>query len=632
MYIRESKTKNKKTGEIYVKHQLVASVRTEKGPRNRVIMSLGTLAIPRIDWKRLAHALECRITGQTSLLEAHDAELENLALKLVSNYGLSKALETVAAVEQKQRQQPANNNQGQYIPIDLESVKLQHTRTLGAEALCMKAWELLGLTETLRKLKISFTSISLMMVLIFGRLISPGSERHTIEWFRKRSALQEFPGVSDLKHCGNDRFYNAADELYDQKERIEDLLYQRERELFPDTAYTIYLYDITNTYFEGHGLNNTLAARGHCKSKRYDCPLVTLGMVVNGEGMPICSQIYKGNQSEPETMEGVMKRLSERLHGSQIPLLKPTVAMDRGVATTDNVKWLRENGYSYIVIKREDESALYRQIFETQRDAFELISSNKSVYGEENNVYIRKEYCADTDSACRILCYSEGKARKEQAISDKKGNPFLEDISNFHQSIQKGTIKNKDKIEKKLQRIIIKHGRKAACYDTTLEMTDGKVTGVSAVRKTVEQTPLYGCYVIESTHMEMTAREIWKLYMTLTRVEGAFRSMKETLGLRPVYHQKAERTEAHLFITVLAYHLLATIENLMAQQGDSRAWDTLREVMSTLMRGTVSMKDDKGCTYHLRISGTPEAEHQDIMDKLKIYSLLKRTVSVIDTL
>lgn len=630
MYIRESKTKNKKTGEIYVKHQLVASVRTEKGPRNRVIMSLGTLTVPRIDWKRLAHALECRITGQTSLLEAHDAELESLALKLVSNYGLSKALETVAAVEQEQ--QPANNSQSRCVSIDLDSVKLQHTRTLGAEALCMKAWELLGLTGILRKLKISFTSISLIMVLIFGRLISPGSERHTIGWFRKRSALQEFPGVTDLKHCGNDRFYNAADELYDQKERIEDLLYQRERELFPDAAYTIYLYDITNTYFEGHGLNNTLTARGHCKSKRYDCPLVTLGMVVNGDGMPICSQIYKGNQSEPETMEGMMKRLSDRLHGSQIPLIKPTVAMDRGIATNDNVKWLRENGYSYIIIKREDDSALYRQIFETQRDAFELISSNKSVYGEENNVYIRKELCADTDGICRILCYSEGKARKEQAISNKKGNPFLEDVTNLRKSIQKGTIKNKDKIEAKLQRIIIKHGRKAANYDTTLELNDGKVTDVSAVRKTVEETPLYGCYVIESTHKEMTAQEIWKLYMTLTRVESAFRSMKETLGLRPVYHQKAERTEAHLFITVLAYHLLATIENLMTQQGDTRTWGTLRKVMSTLMRGTVSMRDDKGSTYHLRISGEPEVEHQDIMDKLRICSLLKQTVSVINTL
>jgi transposase len=306
--------------------------------------------------------------------------------------------------------------------------------------------------------------------------------------------------------------------------------------------------------------------------------------------------------------------------------------MDRGIATAENVKWLSENGYSYIIIKREDDSALYREIFETQRHTFERVSSNKSVYGEENKVYVHKEPCADTDNISRILCYSEGKARKEQAIADKKGNPFLEDIAHFRQSIQKGTIKNKGKIEAKLQRMIIKHGRKAADYDTTFVLTDGKITDVSAVRKTMEETPLYGCYVIESTHKEMTPQEIWKLYMTLTRVESAFRSMKETLGLRPIYHQKAERTESHLFITVMAYHLLAVIENIMTQQGDTRTWATLRDVMSTLMRGTVSMRDIKGITYLLRISGEPESEHQDILDKLGIHSLPKQVISVIDTL
>jgi transposase len=635
VYIRESKTTNKKTGEVYVKHQLVASVRTEKGPRNRVIMSLGTLTAPRIDWKRLAHALECRITGQTSLLEPHDAELELLALKLVSNYGLSKALRATAKaaeVADGGDKAPVENSAGKsLVSIDLDSVRLEDTRGLGAEAVCMNAWALLGLTGILKKLKLSLTSISLIMALVFGRLISPGSERHTIAWFRKRSALGELPGVTDLKNCGNDRFYNVADELYDRKERIEDLLYLRERELFPNSAYTVYLYDLTNTYFEGHGLGNSLAARGHCKSKRYDCPLVTLGMVVNGDGMPICSQIYKGNQSEPETMEGVMRRLSLRLHGGQIPLVKPTVAMDRGIATIDNVKWLRENGYDYVVIRREDDSESYRKLFEARRDAFELASSKHGIYGDDNDVYILKEPHDDADT-CRVLCYSTGKERKEKAIAEKKGDPFLEDIDNLRKSIKKGSIKKKEKIENKLQRIVMKHGRKAANYETAAVLADGKITDISTARKTAEADPLYGRYVIESTHVDMSAKEIWKLYMTLTRVESAFRSMKGTLGMRPVYHQKAERTEAHLFITVLAYHLLAVIENTLSQHGDHRTWETLRDLMSTLVRGTVAMRDERGATYNLRISGQPEAEHRDILGKLGINSLPATIVSKIDTL
>jgi transposase len=151
-------------------------------------------------------------------------------------------------------------------------------------------------------------------------------------------------------------------------------------------------------------------------------------------------------------------------------------------------------------------------------------------------------------------------------------------------------------------------------------------------RKIAETKPLYGCYIIESTHVDMTAKEIWKLYMTLTKVENAFRSMKETLGLRPVYHQKATRTEAHLFITVLSYHLLATIESIMTMKEDSRTWGTLREIMSTLMRGTITMRDDKNISLFLRVSGEPESLHRDILDKLSISCLPENMLSRINTL
>jgi transposase len=339
---------------------------------------------------------------------------------------------------------------------------------------------------------------------------------------------------------------------------------------------------------------------------------------------------YKGSQSEPETMETMMGRLMQRLHGSQIPLFKPTVAMDRGIATDDNVKWLRENGYHYIVIKREDDSEEYRQQFENGRDAFELVSSKNGIYGDPNNVYIHKEPI-DNDM-CRILCISEGKARKEEAIAKKKGNPFLEDIESFNKSIEKGAIKKPDKIEAKLQRIIVKHGKAAVKYDASLEMSEGKITGISVAVKIEEAEPLFGCYVIESTHADMSAEEIWKLYMTLTRVESAFRSMNEALGIRPVFHQTADRSAAHLFITVLAYHLLATIENTLTKHGETRTWKTLRDVMSTLMRGTVTMRDDHGATYYIRLSGEPEEEHQDILDKMNVRSLPKAVVSKINTL
>jgi len=624
VFIHETKFTSKKTGKVHVQHKLVESIRTEKGPRHRVIMCLGTLTLPRIQWKRLAHALECQITGQQSLLGAHDADIERLALNLVSNHELSKARIKPLLDTPKSSDRPKAT-------ILLDSIRKRDELGIGAELLCMKAWEMLGFEGILRKLRINTVGVAVTMALLFGRMISPGSERHTIEWFLERSALKEFPGLP-TKYSKN-KFYETADVLYKHKDKIEDALFQNERKIFLHSEATIFLYDLTNTYLEGHGLNNALAERGHCKSKRYDLPLIALSLVVDDNGMPVCSQIYKGNQSEPETMETMMKRLSARLYGDQqIPMVKPTVAMDRGIATDDNVKWLRKNGYHYIVIKREDGCEEYRNLFETERDTFELVSSKKGIYGEDNNVYIHKEPV--DGGMTRVLCFSEGKARKEMAIAARKKNPFVGDIKSLNRSIKKGSIKKAGTIQGKLERLINKHGKIAAKYEASVVTVEGKITGVMLTKKpdVVEKDPLYGCYVIESSHTELSAERLWKLYMTLSRVESAFRSMKEALGMRPVYHQTADRSASHLFITVLAYHLLAAIENILTQRGDTRTWGTIRNVMSTLQHGTVSMQTEDGASYDVRMTAVPTAKQQDIIDKFGARCKLDATITKINDL
>jgi transposase len=621
MFIREVKTTNKNTGEVYVKHKLVESVRTDKGPRQRTIMELGRLTVPRVDWKRLAHALECRTTGQQSFLDESDQEIERLALSLASNNKLSKHLAAGGG------KGPSGGGERQYARIDMGSVKTKETRSVGPELLCMRAWEALGLGGVLKGLGSAPKLAAAAAALVFGRMVSPGSERHTVEWFRKRSALQELPGLADISGCGKDLFYEAGDWLYAHKEATEDMLYHKEREHFPHTGSAVYLYDITNTYMEGSALGNVLAARGHCKSKRFDCPLVTLSLVVGDDGMPITSQIYKGNQSEPETMEGMMGRLSRRLHGSQIPLFKPTVVMDRGVATDANAAWLQGNGYHYIVIKRGEAREGYRRQFEEGPGSFEAVGGGRGAYGDENKVYIRKELVDGT--MCSVLCISEGRERKERAVDEGKEKPFLEDIENFRRSIAKGTIKNQGKIAAKLERITAKHAKTSSRYEASLVKTEGKATGVALAKKEAEEEKLFGCYVIESSHVGLAGADIWRLYMTLTRVESAFRSMKDALGARPVYHQTGDRTAAHLFVTVLAYHLLATLENFLAREGDTRSWPTLRDVMSTLTRGTVMMRDDQGSTYNIRVTGEPEDVQQAILDKLGISQSLKTFVTKI---
>jgi len=398
--------------------------------------------------------------------------------------------------------------------------------------------------------------------------------------------------------------------------------------LFPFTDTTLFLYDLTNTYMEGSCLGNQLATYGHCKSKRYDCPLLTLSLLVSNDGMPLVSHVYKGSQSEPETMENMIKRIETLTWNDprQLTLIKPTIVMDRGIATKENINYLRENGYSYIVARREDESEEYRAFFEKEQDLFTCISDRRrSVYGDENNVYVRRLDELNDSGICKVLCISDGKARKEKAIDDKRDKRLLADIAALTQSIKKGSIKNLTKIQEHLDKKIKKYKTVAKHYNIDLVIDNGKVTGINITKQPTQaqNDKLYGCYVIESTLTNLDEVSLWKLYMTQSRVESAFRAMKGNLGMRPVYHQTSERSAAHLFITVLGYHMLATMSKQMEKWHDTRDWSTIHEILSTHMRNTIIMKDDAGKVIHVRVSGLPEQTHLDIYTKLGIKNPLK---------
>ena len=622
MFIREVRTKNKKTGEVYTKHNLVESARVSGLPRQRLVMGLGHINLPRSEWRKLAHALECQLSGQISMLEVQDKYIEELALSLVSNIRLSEKL--------KIKRESSSED---LVVVDMRSISTTQTRSIGPELATQNAWNLLEFDRMFRRCGFSPVDIALSKAIIFGRLISPGSERATIDWFRKRSALSEFPGI-DVSELGKDRFYEIGDMIYEQKECLERILIDRQQALFPPQDFTVYLYDITNTYMEGSALGNDLAEYGHCKSKRYDCPLVTLSLVVRNDGMPMFSHIYKGNQSEPETLEDMIKRL-ETLLGydpDQERLDKPTIIMDRGIATDDNIKFLKSKSYQYAVIKRADQAEEFRAIFEDERESFIRVTDPKvSAYGDTNNVYVKKLNGEDGEELSRVLCISEGKARKQDAIVGKKELCFLDDISKLNASIQKGSIKNTGKIDARVEKIRRRHRQIAAKHEITITKDGSRVTGITATKKTDLPKALSGYYVIETTHTELDDLQIWKLYMTQTHVEAAFRSMKSDLGVRPIFHQTADRTSAHLFIAVLAYHLLFAIEHTLELHGDMRLWQTIREALSTHTRSTVVMKDTKGNIIHHRVSGLPEDIHRDIYKKLDATDPTKAITSIINT-
>jgi transposase len=312
--------------------------------------------------------------------------------------------------------------------------------------------------------------------------------------------------------------------------------------------------------------------------------------VVDQDGFPVFSKIYSGNIGEPKTLQEILTEIYPESTPVLFPELRPTIVMDRGIATKDNIQLLKDEKFPYAIVERRAVQKDYVEEFTDAKQTFDKVEKEDK---DDAPVYIRK---IPIDEGSRVLCLSERREYKERSIDTKKESRFLEDIARLLRSVKKGSIKISEKVNQRIGRLRERYRSIASLYEITIETDESKkhVKNIcwqkTDSRKKKEQ--LYGCYVIETSHEDLSGSEIWSLYTTLTRVENAFRALKSDLGSRPIYHQGSTRTEAHLFISVLAYHLLVSIEYSLRKKGDHRTWSTIREQLSTHQRTTVILLDD----------------------------------------
>ena len=211
MFIRANKTKNKKTGTEYVTHRLVESYQTEKGPRQRVIMHLGQLSIPKSEWRKLAYALESKLSGQTTILE-DDSEIESLASKLIDNHSFHL---------QREKNKTNREEKKELLTIDIQSISTIQSRSLGPELVANTFWEKLGFDAILKKCGLNDRQVALAKGTIIGRLIAPDSDSATLKWLKKCTALVELLGV-DISNAGKNALYEISDILLSHKNIIEN--------------------------------------------------------------------------------------------------------------------------------------------------------------------------------------------------------------------------------------------------------------------------------------------------------------------------------------------------------------------------------------------------------------------------
>jgi len=557
MFIRQCY--RKKNGKRHAYWALVESYRTSRGPRQRTVSYLGEMD------ERGRLGIRQAATGQGVQYQRHLFD----------------------------------NVSPRWVEVDTHRIRLERCVDFGGPWLATELLKHLGLESVLKKLfpvgreEIEWSLMA--MILVICRLCNPSSELHIAEHLYGHTVLGDLLGIAPDK-INDDRLYRALDQLLPHKEAFELHLKERLGELF-GLEYDILLYDVTSTYFEGQAKGNSLAQRGYSRDHRGDCKQVCIGLVVSKCGMPLGYEIFAGNRHDSTTVEDIVETM-ERRYGKADRIW----VMDRGMLSQENIDLLKEGKRRYII--GTPKSMLKK--FEAQ-----LLSDDWDKVHE--GLEVKRCPSPDGDETF-ILCRSEDRRKKEQAIHER----FEKRIEDGLKKIEATCSKRKCDaitIAKRVGRLLGQNSRAAGLFETNVIKTaDGRTKllwhKVEAWRNWAALSE--GCYMLRTNINDWSGEELWKAYMQLTDAEAAFRIHKSDLKIRPVWHQKTERVQAHILVCFLAYVLWKTLAKMCKTAGLGDEPRRVFEELANIKAVDVILPTRSGTEIRRRCICRP-TEHQAIL-------------------
>jgi transposase len=565
-------------GETYEYWTLVKTVRTAKGPRHETVAHLGKLDEPTVESARGWNDLDALLEGRPP---AQQLELGQPVPPLPKPF---------------LRQ------------VDLSGVRVERMRQFGRVYLGLALWRRLGLHEVLKKLMpagdedIQWDLIA--CVLSLGRFCAQTSELSVAERWYDDTALEDLLGIP-LEKINETRLYRGLDELLPHKDAMCTHLLEKYRDWF-GVQFEFLLYDVTSTYFEGLAEKNEKAAHGYSRDSRPDCKQVCIGLVVTPEGLPIAYEVFAGNRADVTTLEDIVKLMEEKYGKAQ-----RVWVFDRGIVSEENLEYLRQRGATYLVGTpkshlRAHQAALIDQAnWHVVREGLE-VKLVKAGEGEQTERY--------------ILCRSQDRAAKEGAMLQQKIDRLRAELAKIDTGLRKRPSAKAESVERRIGRWLGRYPAAGAMFTVTLEKDS---QGLGCGLKVEEQTQrlewarlAHGAYLLRTNHSSADPVELWRWYIQLTQAEAAFRTGKSDLKLRPVFHQKTARVEAHILVCFLPLAMWRTLEQWMRSKGLGDCGRQLLHELDELRSMDVVLPTVETGEVRLRVVGKPEKPLAELLAHL----------------
>jgi transposase len=564
-----------KDGKEHRYWSLVETARTPDGPRQRTLCYLGELND-----------------------SAHSRWLKTI--QVFNEQGESQQLKLFPS----EIEPPANDPD--VARVLLQKVRLERTRQLGPCYLGWELWRRLKLDEFFASAidrdgaDVAWSRVA--AVLGINRLCAPGSELAIEQRWYPSTALGDVLHIEDGK-LNDTRLYRCLDRILPQKTKLEQHLKERYGELF-SAEFDVMLYDLTSTYVEGAAEANPLMQRGYSRDHRPDCLQLVLALIVNPEGLPCSYEVFNGNRADVTTLEVVM-RMVERKYGKA----RRVWVMDRGIVSEANLAAIRKREGQYLVGTPRSKMKEFEPRLK-EETGWEQVRAEVQV----------KLIPIPGGQETFILCKTEGRQKKEQAMRERFTKRIESALANLAKQVKAGRLKNRDKIHVRIGRILASHPQSADLYSVSVKEESGQLRIEWAAKPGQQQwrEAREGAYLLRTNLTASTASELWAKYMQLTEVEAAFRALKSELSIRPLFHRLERRVKAHVMVAFLGYALCVTLKHLL--QRKQSEWSASRALaeLATLQSADIILPTTDGREIRLRRITEPTAEQKRLLGQLGI--------------